>query len=360
MKPPLLITASTSLRDEVLRLSAAAGVSPEVVADLPGALRGWAGASLVLVGTDLAPALAELAPGRRDGVHVLADGPVGGELFRVALALGAEGVVDLPTSAPWVVERLTDAGDPGATRGLVVGVLGGSGGAGATTLACALGQAAARRGPTVVVDCDPLGPGVDRVLGLDGLAGSRWEALCQTTGRLSARALREALPQRDDLRALSWQAGSTASPQAFAVREALSAARRGHDTVVVDLPRVVDPLGVEVLARCDAVVMVVVPSVPGVAAASRLAARLSGAAAPGIVLRGSGLLERDVSRATGLSVVAHVPHQRGLAEAIDLGLGPIRSWRSPLARTCVALVDDLAERAGRADVAVRDVRRGAA
>jgi len=318
-----------------------------VAADLPAALRSWAGASVVLVGVDLTPTLAALGPGRRDGVHVVADGPVEGDLFREALALGAEGVVDLASSTPWIVERLTDAGDPGATAGLVVGVLGGSGGAGATTLACALGQAAARSGPTVVVDCDPLGPGVDRVLGLEGLDGTRWEALCQTTGRLSARALREALPQRAGLRALSWRAGSTASPQAFAVREALSAGRRGHDTVVVDLPRTTDDLVEEVLARCDAVVMVVVPSVVGLASASRVAARLSGVATPGVVLRGSGVAERDVTRATRLPVIAHLPHQRGLAESIDLGLGPIRSWRSPLARTCTALVGDLADLAGR-------------
>jgi secretion/DNA translocation related CpaE-like protein len=347
MNAPLLITASAPLRDELLRLAAAAGVRPDVAPDLPSALRAWTTASVVLVGADLAPALAALAPGRRDGVHVVADAPVPAELFREALALGAEGVVDLPSSAGWVVERLNDAGDPGATRGLVVGVLGGSGGAGATTLACALGQAAARCGPTVVVDCDPLGPGVDRVLGLDGRDGSRWEALCQTTGRLSARALREALPQRDGLRALSWRAGSTATLQAFAVREALSAGRRGHDTVVVDLPRAADALVDEVLARCDAVVLVVVPSVPGVASATRLAARLSGVATPGVVLRGSGIAEHDVMRALQLPVVAHVPHQRGLAEAIDLGLGPIRSWRSPLARTCAALVGDLGDRAGR-------------
>lgn len=347
MSAPLVVTSSTSLRDELLRLAAAAGVTPQVVSDLPSALRGWVSASVVLIGVDLAPGLAALGPERRDGVHVIATEAVEGELFRVALRLGAEGVVDLGSSASWLVERLTDAGDPGATRGLVVGVVGGSGGAGATTLACALGQAGARSGPTVVIDCDPLGPGVDRVLGLDAHDGSRWEGLCQTTGRLSGRALREALPQRDGLRALSWRAGSTATLQAFAVREALSAARRGHETVVVDLPRVSDALIDEVLARCDAVLLVVVPGVPGVASASRLSRRLRGEAAPGVVLRGTGISDRDVARATGLPVVARVPHQRGLAEAIDLGLGPIRSWRSPLARTCRALVADLSDVAGR-------------
>jgi secretion/DNA translocation related CpaE-like protein len=351
MNPPLIVTASPSLRDDLLRLAAAAGVTPDLAAEPAGALRAWPDASIVLVGVDQAAELARLGPDRRDGVHVVAGAPVDAQLFQVALSLGAEGVIDLPSSAAWIVERLTDAGDPGATRGLVLGVLGGSGGAGATTLACALGQAGARTGATVVVDCDPLGPGVDRVLGLDGRDGTRWEALCQTTGRISGRALRDALPQRDGLRALSWRAGSTATPQAFAVREALSAARRGHDTVVVDLPRTVDALAEEVLARCDAVLMVVVPSVPGVASAGRLSARLSGVTAPGVVLRGTGIGERDIARATGLPVVAHVPHQRGLSESIDLGLGPIRSWRSPLARACSALLLDLGDQRGRREAA---------
>ncbi len=113
MAPPLLITASAPLRDDLLRLAAAAGVTPDVAGDLSGALRRWPTASLVLVGVDLASALADLGPARRDGVHLVAGGAVDGEVFRVALGLGAEGVVELASSEAWIVERLTDAGDPG-------------------------------------------------------------------------------------------------------------------------------------------------------------------------------------------------------------------------------------------------------
>ena len=85
------------------------------------------------------------------------------------------------------------------------------------------------------------GPGVDRVLGLDGHDGIRWDALCQTTGRFSGRSLRESLPRRDGLGVLTWYPGPQGSLQAFAVRNAIAAAQRGHQTVVVDLPRSVDP-----------------------------------------------------------------------------------------------------------------------
>ena len=52
MTAPLLITRDQALLDELLRLAAAAGVSPDVAADGGSALRGWVGAPLVLVGAD--------------------------------------------------------------------------------------------------------------------------------------------------------------------------------------------------------------------------------------------------------------------------------------------------------------------
>jgi secretion/DNA translocation related CpaE-like protein len=214
----------------------------------------------------------------------------------------------------------------------VVGVIGGSGGAGATTFACALGQVAARSGTAVVIDTDPLGPGLDKVLALDQTTGVRWDALCDTTGRLSARSLREALPRRENLGVLTWAAGSAAPLQAFAVREALSAARRGHEAVVVDLPRALDPLVEEVVSRCDLVVMVVVATVAGVASATRLAARLADRSTMRLAVRGRGIEPDQVAGITGVPLLTAMGDQRGLAEAIDLGLGPVRTQRGPLGR----------------------------
>lgn len=332
MTAPLFVTRDQTLLDELLRLAAAAEITPDIAGDGSAALRGWAAAPLVLVGADLAEEVALTAPPRREGVHVLAWGVVADDLFRTAVTLGAESVTALPRSGDWLTERLTDVGDSDRPHGLLVGVLGGSGGAGATTFACALGQVAARSGPTVVIDADPLGPGADRVLGLERHDGIRWDALCQTTGRLSARSLRDALPRREGLGVLTWYAGVTAGLQAFAVREALSAAQRGHDTVVVDLPRTDDPVVEEMVSRCDQVLVLVVPTVAGVASAARLCARFADTSRFRLVVRGSGVEPEQVARATGVPVVARMSDQRGLAEAIDLGLGPVRSRRGPLGR----------------------------
>jgi secretion/DNA translocation related CpaE-like protein len=342
MTAPLIVTRDQSLLGEVLRLAAAAGVTPEAV-DVGPALRAWATAPVVLVGVDVADDLAALSPSRRRDAWLVSWSGVPDSVFRTGVALGVEGVVELHRSESWLVEVLTDLGDRGdrATDGLVVGVTGGCGGAGATTCACALAQEAARRGPAVVVDADPLGPGLDRILGLEDVEGARWDTLCATTGRLSSRALREALPRRSGLGVLTWRPGEPATLQAFAVREVLSAARRGHDLVVVDLPRRADPLVDEVAARCDRLLVVVVPTVAGVAAAVRACAHHHDPDRVRLVIRGRGVDVRAVSRATGVPVLVQMAEQRGLAEAIDLGLGPVRSSRGVLGRAAGEVLDQL-------------------
>jgi secretion/DNA translocation related CpaE-like protein len=169
--PVLLLTRSTSVHDAVVPLCAAAGVGAEVSAEPALVLGAWAAADLVLVGCDVVEEVVALAPPRRAGVHVVGLAPDDG-VFRSALVLGASSVIDLPSASGWLVDALADVGER-ASPGRVVGVVGGAGGAGATTLACALAQSHATRAPTLLVDTDPLGPGLDRLLGVEDCAGVR-------------------------------------------------------------------------------------------------------------------------------------------------------------------------------------------
>lgn len=339
--PVLVVTADESLLAELLPLAAAADVTPTVARDAVSALRTWSRAPAVLVGADLAAELAVLTPESRPSCFVVTRDHAPHELFRTTLRLGAEQVIELPGSSRWLVELLADLTERLPGRARVIGVIGGTGGAGATTLACALGQWAARSAPAVVIDCDPQGPGLDRMLGVERSEGFRWDALCQTTGRLSARALREALPRRGSLGVLSWYVdGRVQSLQAFAVREALSAARRGHAVVVVDLPRSPDPLIDEVAARCDDLLVATVTSVVGVAGAARMRARFADHPGAAVVLRGEAFGAEEVQRTVRMPVRAQMRDQRGLAEAVDLGLGPLRSARGPLARAAARILGD--------------------
>jgi secretion/DNA translocation related CpaE-like protein len=342
MDAPLIVTHDPILLEELQRLAAAAGVAPVHAPDESTALAAWGHAPIVLVGVDAAKAMSRVSPPRRSSVHVVGSGAMPDDVFRTALQLGAENVAELPRSAGWLTEVLADVSDGVPHGALTLGVIGGSGGAGASTFAGALGQMAARSGPTVLIDADPLGPGADRVLGLDDHEGIRWDALCQTTGRFSGRSLRESLPRRDGLGVLTWYPGPQGSLQAFAVRNAVAAAQRGHETVVIDLPRTVDPLVEELVARCDRVFVLAVATVAGLASASRLCARFADPRPLRLVLRGAGADPHAVTRLTTIPVAAQMPDQRGLEEAIDLGCGPVRSTRGPLGRTALSVLANLA------------------
>ncbi|MGH3412855.1 MAG: septum site-determining protein Ssd [Marmoricola sp.] len=350
---PLLVTGDDLLAAEVLRLGAAAGVTPEVVHDPATALRRWTAPPLVLVGTDLLGTMAACHPPRRGRVHVLGHGPVADLAFRDALAVSAESVAELPTSQGWLVEMLTDAGDGRGVPGASFGVLGGAGGVGATVFAAALARVSARSAETLLVDADPLGAGIERVLGMERIDGVRWDAMLHATGRLSARSLREALPRRQGLSVLAWPADRAAGPcamQAFAARELFSAGRRGFDQVVWDLPRHPDPVVDELLARCDGVVLVSTLTVPAVTAAARVAARLPGDVPARLVTRGSGggVTPQEVSRLLGVPLACAMPSQRNLDESVDLGAGPVRSHRGALARAARQVLERLRDREARA------------
>lgn len=332
----LLLTRSPAVLDEVARLAAAGGHEPLSRGEPETSLAEWAAAAVVLVGADVVEELAALAPSRRAAVHVVGHAPPD-DVFRAALAVGAESVIDLAEAGALLVELLTDAGDP-ASAGVLLGVVGGTGGAGATTLACALAQGAASRGPTLLVDTDPLGAGVDRFLGLEEAAGVRWGELHDTAGRLGARALQDGVPRTGRLGVVTWGSGARVLEPAT-VRRTLSAAQRGHDVVVLDLARHAGALLVELVARCDATLVVCPATVAGVASTARLTAAL--AAPPSraqVVLRAGRVSADDVEAATGLPVRAVLRDERGVPEALDLGLGPLRG-RGPLARAVRAILE---------------------
>ncbi len=92
MTAPLFVTRDQSLLDELLRLAAAAGVTPDVAPDAGAALRGWPAAPLVLVGADVAAELAAISPARATRRPRRRLGPVPDEMFRATVALGGESV----------------------------------------------------------------------------------------------------------------------------------------------------------------------------------------------------------------------------------------------------------------------------
>lgn len=344
---PLLVTADLDLLDDLLRLAAAAGVEPEVAVDAGSAGRSWSAAPLVLVGDDLLDDVVRSRLLRRPEVVVVAVDPHDEGVWQRAVGVGADGVVFLPDGEPALVDRLASAAS-GPPAGVVVCVLGGRGGAGASTLAVALAVTARRLGRrTVVVDADPLGGGIDLVLGAEDAAGARWPDLAEATGRIDPATLRAALPQAGGLCLLSWDRGTRLSVPAAAMAAVLDASVRDAELVVVDLPRHVDPAAEEALARASVTFLVVPAELRAIASAARVAAGVGLAAADlRVVVRGpapSGISAASVATALGLPLAGEARADAALAAALERGDAPAQRRRGPLARLAERLLDDLLE-----------------
>ncbi|AVT39785.1 septum site-determining protein Ssd [Plantactinospora sp. BB1] len=352
---PLVVTSDNELLDELLRLAAAGGGEVEVAAEPASARSRWAAAPLVLIGTDQAQACLRARLPRRPRVILVGRSGEEDGGWEVAGLLGAEHVAVLPAAEPWLVDRFGECvtGRGGAVGGpaRIVAVIGGRGGAGASVLAGGLAITAARCGlRTLLVDADPLGGGLDLVLGWEQLEGLRWPALTEADGRVDAPALVRALPSRGDLVMLSWDRGDLLALPVEAMAATMDAGRRGRDLVVVDLPRQLDDAAVIALQAADQAFVLVPAELRATAAAARVAA-VAGlhCANLSVIVRGPApgrLKAREVARALDLPLVGTLRPEPGLCRNLERGEAPAAAGRGPLAALCQRIITDLTGAAG--------------
>ncbi len=347
----LVMTADAELLDAILRLAAAAGCELHRVVDAAQARALWAHAPLVLL--DMAAAERCVAAGlpRRAGVVVAARGEPPPEVWRHAVAIGAEHVVSLPDAEGWLVAALTEAAEGEHRGGAVLAVVGGRGGAGASVFAAAVAVTAVRDGDrTLLVDCDPLGGGLDLVLGAEDVGGLRWPDVDVGGGRVPATALHAALPSpavagrgAGELGVLSCDR-SAHGPTPAAVSSVLDAGRRAGETVVCDLPRYPTEAALAALTAADLTLLVVSADVRSSSAAARVAAVLAEhGSTPRLVVRGpspGGVDATEIARALELPLLVTMRPEPGLAKALERGTAPGRP-RGPLAVAARAVLTEL-------------------
>ncbi|WP_167001249.1 septum site-determining protein Ssd [Mumia sp. ZJ430] len=355
---PLLVTASEQRLESVLRLCAAAGVEPNVCADVGAARQLWPRAGLVVIGDDALDEVASAALERRADVVVIADESPDPQVWGVALAVGADRVLALPRDDSTLCDALADGVEGAGQDAPVLAVVGGCGGAGASSLAAAVAMTATRdRSVTdrhggasvLLVDADPWGGGLDVLLGVEATPGLRWSDLTGTHGRLSGAALSRSLPRVDDLAVLAWDRGAIEPAAPETVRAVLAAGRRVHDLVVADLPRHLDTPVEEILARATSVVLVVPDDVRAVGAASGVAEGLAGwASNVGLVVRRRrrGLPPELVADTLGMPLVATVDDDPRFRLAVEEGLGPL-ARRTSVRRAAREVLDVLGPELGR-------------
>ncbi|HEY5049538.1 MAG TPA: septum site-determining protein Ssd, partial [Acidothermaceae bacterium] len=311
-----------------------------------GARLGWTKAALVLVGDDVSITLGRASVRRRVGVVLVGRDLDDGTVWKRAVGVGAEHVALLPDAEPWLIARMAAAVDESAALGLTVAVIGGRGGAGASTLAAALAVTAMRGGRrAMLVDADPCGGGADLLFGGEHAAGLRWCDIAGASGRIGGEELHAALPHMGSLAVLSYDRGDPLDLRADAMSSVLSAAARVCDLTVADLPRHFDDATGVVLDVADLALLVVPAEVRAVASAARIATEVATAVDDvRVVVRGpapGGLAALDVAHALGLPLAGYLKAESNLGARLERGKAPAGQGRGPLAQFCRDLLASL-------------------
>lgn len=329
-----LLTQLPSLVDHCAAIADSIGITLDVLAPQSG---GWQGAVLILLGEDV------VDPPQAAGVPTVLIAPAEAhDAWSNAARLGADHVALLPAAGEWLTQRMITAVEPPAVPATTIGVVAGSGGAGASVLACALArQAAGQAIPTVLLDADPLGGGLDLVLGCEDIPGLRWPALTASKGRLRPSTLTQALPRFDELAILSWDREGREELAGEVFDAVLTASQQAFELVIVDLPRHAPAAWAR---ACHHLVLVTPARVRAAVAAARVARRLADVH-PGVrlVVRESdrfGLDPQLVADTIGLDLAGTLTDDGGLAARIDRGEG-IPDGRTRLGRFAEDLLADL-------------------
>ncbi|HEY0000356.1 MAG TPA: septum site-determining protein Ssd [Actinoplanes sp.] len=343
---PLVVTGDPDLLDDLLRLAAAGGTEVDVAPDLAAARPRYPLAPLVMVGVDQIGACVRARLPRRSRVAFVGRGDPPDQVWEAAKVLGIEHVIELPTAEAWLVDRFAER--PGQPVGRTIAVIGGRGGAGASILAGGLAVTAAAAGHrTLLIDADPLGGGLDLLLGWEDAAGLRWSGLAEAAGRVDPAALLNALPHRGDLVVLSFTREHGPVVPAEAMATTLDAGRRGREVIVADLPRSLDDAAVLALQSADRAVLIVPAELRAAAAAARVAQMVRVHREDlSLVVRGPApgrLKPRDMAAVLGLPLVGTLRPEPAMCQALERGEAPVSNGKGPLATLCRQLIGELVD-----------------
>lgn len=331
----LLVTRDPSLIDAVSATALTLGTTLVVACDRGEVRSVWPGASVRLVGVDMAGRVADLVTDRGDTWVV---GRADAGLLAASARLRAPALA-LPDASAQLAEALALQRAPEPTA-RIVAVIGGSGGVGVSSLTVALALLAAKRGARVsTVELADCGGGLDLLLGVETAPGVRWNDVANASGELGS--LHEELVRAEDISLLSLgREGGPSRPSRPALDAVLRSLGRSQDLVLLDAG---DGHHLGWLAEAHPV-LVVAAHVRGVAAARMVAQHHETAGAQVVVRTGPGatLPPQAVADALGLPLLGTLRHDPAVPRLAGMGSGimsgPARRFRRDVARLADGLL----------------------
>jgi secretion/DNA translocation related CpaE-like protein len=329
----LVVAPPGDLQELILSAVAAQQQQAQVARNAGEAAAAWERAQTVFVAQESAPEIAERALPHREQVYLV--GADEAALATWSTPLGAK-VIVLPDGIAWLGAVLDEGSERAGAPVLVL--LGGSGGVGASTLAASMALSAAKKGlRAALVDVDPVGGGIDLLLGADRLEGWRWPSLGSAEGYVGD--IREYLPQIEGVAVVSMARDCQEDLAKEPLVAILQALRRSHDVVLVDAGRGLSPAAREAIRLATRRLLLVAGTVRGIAAAHQVI-QAHGCDME-VILRRMGPASSDPNTVTtllGCPVIATLPQDKALGMAAERGELSWLSARRSYLRTCAQLL----------------------
>lgn len=250
-------------------------------------------------------------------------GSANNQTWSSALRISAQHVATIPDSREWLIENLAQ---PNKAKGLSVGIVPASGGAGASIVACGLAYHARHVFKNVaLVDLDQSSASLDIAFGLENQVGMRWHDFSELSGSINGSDVLRSLPSRDNIGLLTH--GELKSAEVPIPRDLiLEKVREACDLVVIDLPKVSDKrFSPEAIADCDLVLVTTTATVRGSASAKRTLAEIAGYARNiELVVRtvpGSNLDPMQIAELLNTPLASAINTDVRIVEQIEQGFG---------------------------------------
>ena len=309
----LLISQNQQLINELQKISAVTQCSLEVNSKVNNSE--VKAARMVLIDAALAGTVSH------PNVVLITLGEPNIEIWQKAVATEARYVAFLPDAREWLLQNLI----PNPIKSTqIIGVIGASGGLGASLIASSLAVMFAQSDKTVALaETNFCSGGLDVLWGIEESKGTRWADLIYPSGRISPQDLYRSLPKASGVSILSTDSQDGRMPASYS--EILSDLAQAVDVLVIDLAKSLEVGATELLELCTDLIIVTGSTIRSTSATNQLMQLASKLASAKLIVRmipGTDLDAQNVSKTLGLQLLGTVTTDQKVVEHLEQGLNP--------------------------------------
>lgn len=309
----LLIANDQGLITEIQKITAVTGCKLKVTTQAsPIEVNN---SSTVLIDANL-----DISINHHDVVLITAGKP-GTEIWQRAVATGAKYVAFLPDAREWLIQNLIPKANKNAK---VIGVIGASGGIGASLLASLIATDYAKSKCSVLLtELSKTSGGLDVLWGIEDTKGLRWSDLASNKKLFFNQDFLRALPTSHGVAILSTDAKNLNVE--FGILNKIEQLQKCVDVLVIDLANPENSDFAETLEFCDELILVVGSTIRSVSAANQLKLIYPKLLKSKLVVRnlsGTGLAALNIAKTLDLKLAGEITSDLKIVEQLEQGISP--------------------------------------